>query len=289
MCIINEEADAYLAYGMRSGRPQSDTSIRSRKLLGAFAGCFLNGSLVTATLYKNDERSQPGRLQEPIEGPCNKWAVENSSKERLEAQHNKEPTTGNDHKEDGKNRIHPPHYRTAPEVSEQARRHHVNAQYSHQIANTGVNKHNYFKASPPAIPRFHQVLPNKTPSAQIYAPQAYHLPYTSAYIHGPTIPAPSPHFITTQAVYNRQFSLSAEHFQPYPQSTQPSTFTCLQPWSSHSAQTTSTLTTTPTSISNSPYLTSPSSAGSISSHAHSIQLTPVRFHPFVSSRLPERS
>ena len=117
MCIINDETDAYLAYGKRATL-QIYVLPMLIKILGAFAGCVFNGSLLTAALYRKDEDSQLGRPQEPIEGPCNKWARENSSKELLKAKRRQEETYQAEKKNDGDT---PPQYHIPPKDADRPR------------------------------------------------------------------------------------------------------------------------------------------------------------------------
>ena len=268
--------------------------MRLLTLIGAFAGSFLDGRLVTAALYKNDESSQPGCPQEPIEGPCNQWAPENSRKEQLEEKRSQEQPGEKLNKQDS-NCNSPPRYHTSTKASARSNRQDFNAQNPRHIPITNTQKYGGFQAGFPAMPGLNQVEPNRklNASTQDQALHAYRFESTNTQsLPEPPFAVELPTYATNNTSYHRQFSLPSGSFQSFPRSvydlpmlqhSQAQTSASSQPWSASYSGYTETFTTDSNSISGSPYVTSPSSAGSASPYAHSTHLILVDQHiPYVN-------
>ena len=272
---------------------QSGSNRRLLKLLGTFAGCFVDGRLLTAALYKNDESSQPGCPQEPVEGPCNQWAPENSSKERLNAKRGQEQSEGSLDKQKS-NFNSPPRYHTSAKTSIRSSTQDSKAQSPPHIPITGIKKHRSFQADLPAMPGLNQVEPNQQTNFHTQG-QAFYACF-STNTNAQSLPELTmavnlPNYAPKNTPRHQQLNLPSEtlhsfpqtlHQLPFSQQSQAQTPVSSQPWSASLSGQTGTFTGGSNSTSGSTYQTSPSSAGSTTPYTYGVQLAPVDQHlPFL--------
>ncbi len=272
----------------------SDLDLSSLIMLGAFAGCYFNESLVTAALYRKDESSRVGCLQEPVEGPCNRWAKANSSKQHIKKLLSKEQSGREHNPEDDLKLDSPPQYRISLQASDLRRGRQSNAQLPPHISNATAKKHGNVQAFLPAMPRFDRIAPNEHPVAyaQGRPTQPWGLANSSrSTIYSPAIMAVDPAFLANYAPREQQFNLThgastsnPQMFYPMPtlQQSHSEIFDSFQLWPSNSSQT-GTWTAGSSSISSSPYLTPPSTGGSTSFHTERLQPAASDRHLFFSA------
>lgn len=263
--------------------PSCGLDLSSLIMLGAFAGCYFNESLVTAALYKKDESSQLGCLQEPIEGPCNRWAKANSNKQHIEKMLSKEQSGGEHSPEDDPQLDSPPQYRISLQASD-LRGRQPNAQLSRHNSNSTARKHGNVQAFLPAMPSFDRNFPNEHPVAYAQGRPIQPWEFTNSSrptVHSPPLMAVDQAFLANYAPRKQQFNLThgastsdPQMFYPMPtlQQSHSGTVDSLQIWPSNSSQA-GTWTASSSSIPSSPYLTPPLTGGSTSFHTERLQPT----------------
>ena len=242
----------------------------------------MDGCLVTAALYENNENSQLGCPQEPIEGPCDQWAKENSSKEQLAAKQNQEKLGENLSKQLF-DCTSPPHYTSTSSCTRSSRRD-SKPQNPHRVSD--AKRQGSFQACLPAMPGLNDVEPDQGTAVytQDQAIRAYWLVNTSVRSLPDPCTVSAPAYTTNSIPHSQLFniplssSLQSIHELPILQHSQVQTPASSQPWSASYSGHTGAFPCGSDSVSGSPYLTSPSSTGSLSPYIHGIQPNPVDEH-----------